>query len=83
MSNLPTRVILEGNRYRVTDDGQRAYLLEPETVTFNGKPGTPIAEVQALADATGSKPVMASGLRWGTVAFADALKSGEIKPVAE
>jgi hypothetical protein len=78
MDKLPARVILEGNTYTVTDDGQRAYLLKPETVTFNGVPGTPIAEVQALAEATGSKPVSTSGLRWGTIAFADALKSGEI-----
>jgi len=81
MNNLPARVILEGNMYRVTDDGQRAYLLEPETVTFNGKPGTPIAEVQRFAEVTGSKLVSASGLRWGTTAFADALKSGEIAEV--
>lgn len=78
MHTLPERVQLDGNTYKVTDDGQRAYLLTPETVTLNGKPGTPIGDVQALAIATGSKPASTSGLRWGTIAFAEALKSGEI-----
>lgn len=77
---VPVRVVMDGNRYVVTNDGlDRSYRLEAETVTFNDVPGTPVDDVERLCVCTGSKftkPV----LRWGTEAFESAIRTGEIVP---
>ena len=82
-TTIPARVNMDGNIYTVTNDGERAYLLEAVTVTFNGKPGTPIEEVRGLAEITGSEAARAmlfTKLRWGVFAFDRAMKDGTITP---
>lgn len=70
--------MMDGNRYRVAAGINGGFLLVPETVTFNGNPGTPVEHVQGLADVTGSGLTIARPLYWGRVAFLSAVDCGAI-----